>query len=342
MNERKTNLKSLSEEEIFDFVAINGLQPYRARQLIHWIYRKFAESIEDITEFSKVLREKLCKIAYISNLKIINVLKSKDLAEKFLFMLEDNNLIESILIPEDKRLTLCVSSQVGCSMRCSFCQTGKGGFIRNLKAYEIVDQIITVDRFIKQRNITNVVFMGMGEPLLNFTELVEAVRRIKEYIGISKRRITVSTCGIVPSILKMAEKLADVNLAVSINAASDDLRSELMPINKKYPLKLLLSACKEYSKKTGNKITFEYVLIKDKNDSEKDALSLYNLIRGIRCKVNLIPFNEQLNIEYKRPEMDKILEFQNILNKRGIRTLIRESRGLDIQAACGQLRLCHL
>lgn len=339
MIDAKVNLKSLNETELCDFAKKNGLEEYRVKQLIHWIYRKYAETIYDITEFSKELRIKLDKLAYISNVEVIKRIKSKDDTEKFLLKLEDNNLIECVLIPVDYRSTLCISSQVGCRMKCDFCQTGKSGFIRDLLAYEIVDQVIAINKLIKPKKVTNIVFMGMGEPLLNLKEVIEAVKRIKNYIGISKKKITISTCGIAPSITEMSRELPDVNLAVSLNATNDEIRNKLMPINRKYPIKVLLNACKEYSKRTHKTITFEYVLISGINDSINDALNLYNLIKDLKCKVNLIPFNEQPDILYRKPDLERIINFQNILNKKGLRTFLRVSRGQDIQAACGQLRM---
>jgi 23S rRNA (adenine2503-C2)-methyltransferase len=298
-------------------------------------------SIDGITEFSKELREVLDKNAYISDLTLVHMKKSSDGTEKFLFSLEDGNTIESVLIPDEGRLTLCISSQVGCAMGCRFCLTGQGGFIRNLKAYEIVDQIIFVNRFARPESISNVVLMGMGEPLANFDEVVDALWRIVDFIGISKRRITLSTAGIVPKLRLFAEKAPEVNLAISLNATTDEERSELMPINKTYPIPQLIAACRKYPLQPTRKITFEYVLIDGKNDSIEDALRLVHLLKGIRCKVNLIPLNIHPESSLKRPSDKKILAFQNILLKNKVRALIRGSKGQDILAACGQLRAGH-
>lgn len=334
----KINIKSLSKNELLGYVQEHGLPRYRAQQLIHWIYQKYAAAIEDITEFSKDLRKKLSEKAYISNLGLVRRLHSSDGSEKFLFSLEDGNRIESVLIPDENRLTLCISSQVGCAMGCRFCMTGGGGFIRNLEAHEIVDQIIAVNRIIQPRKVTNVVFMGMGEPFANFDAVVEALWRVLVFIGISKRKITVSTAGIVPEIILFSKKAPQVNLAVSLNAATDEVRSVLMPVNRRYPLKSLIGACKKFPLQPARKITFEYVMIGDRNDSPEDAGKLVKLIKGLRCKVNIIPFNPFPGTELLRPPDNRMLSFQNILRRGGVRALIRESRGLDIQAACGQLR----
>jgi 23S rRNA (adenine2503-C2)-methyltransferase len=332
------NLKALSKDEIHRFTEKQQLPGYRATQLLHWIYQKYAEDIDGITEFSKELREGLKTISYISNLSLKERLLSKDGTEKFLFSLEDDQTIESVLILDESRHTLCISSQAGCAMGCIFCLTGKGGFVRNLQGYEIVDQIISVNRLIQPDKVTNVVFMGIGEPLMNFDNVVEALWRIVEFIGISKRKITLSTSGIVPNILLLPQKAPAINLAVSLNAASDSVRNKLMPVNKKYSIQSVIDACRKYPLQHGRRITFEYVLIEGKNDSAEDANRLVKLLKGLRCKINLIPLNSYESSDLKSPAYDKILEFQEILLKNKLRTLIRESRGQDILAACGQLR----
>ena len=332
------NLKSLSKDDLHRFAENQGIPGYRAEQLVHWIYERYAGDIGEITEFSKELRHDLKETAYISNLSLKERLRSQDGTEKFLFALEDSHTIESVLISDEGRHTLCISSQVGCAMGCAFCLTGKGGFIRNLQAYEIVDQIIAVNRLIQPEKITNVVFMGMGEPLLNFDNVVEALWRIIGFIGISKRKITLSTSGIVPGILLLPQKAPVVNLAVSLNAASDAVRNRLMPVNKKYDIRSVIHACRKYPLQHGRRITFEYVLIEGENDSPEDANRLVKLLKGLRCKINLIPLNPHESSGLTSPSYDRILEFQNILLKKNLRALIRESKGQDILAACGQLR----
>jgi len=334
---QKINLKALSKDELKEFIKTQGLPDYRAKQILHWIYGKKAESVEDITELSKALREKLSDAAYIGNLKLLSRQTSSDGAEKFLSGLEDGEAIESVLIPDENRRTLCLSSQAGCVMGCGFCLTGRIGFKRNLKAHEIVDQIISVSR-ITGKQITNIVFMGMGEPLLNFDEVVEAIKRITDLLGFSKRRITLSTCGIAPKIIELYKKAPHVNLAISLNATDNKTRDIIMPINKKYPIEVLLSACKKIPLSLQDKITFEYVIIDGLNDSPDDAKRLVRLLKGIPSKVNLIPFNPFAESKFKRPSDYNVLAFQDILKKGGIIAFIRKSKGQDILAACGQLK----
>ncbi len=343
----KTNLKALSKEALESFVYESGLPPYRMKQLIHWLYKRYVPSIDNITEFSKDLRSKLSDKAYVSNLQILKRQISKDGTEKFLFELEDGETIESVLIPEAGRLTLCISSQVGCAMGCKFCLTGKIGFKRNLKAFEIIDQIISVIRVLSpesgvwgqgRRKITNIVLMGMGEPLANFDEVVEALWRMTEFMGFSKRRITLSTAGIVPKILELSDKAPHVNLAISLNATTDEVRTNLMPLNKRYPIKNLLDTCKRFPLEPGRTITFEYVMFDGVNDTIEDAKRLIKHLKGIRCKINLIPFNPYEGSEFRRPSDEKVLRFQKVLVSGRLTALIRKSKGLDILAACGQLK----
>lgn len=338
---KKVNLKSFSKDELFHFIEAAGLPRFRAGQLIHWIYQRYATDISCITELSKELRSGLERMAYISDLKLLRRLKSSDGTEKFLFSLEDAETIESVLIPDDARLTLCISSQVGCAMGCKFCMTGKLGLIRNLRAYEIADQVIAVNRLILPQKITNIVMMGMGEPLANLDEVAEALWRITEFIDISKRRITLSTAGLVPGMALLADRAPHVNLAVSLNASSDKVRDDIMPINRRYPLKALIEACKKFPLGPRRRITFEYVLIGGVNDSPEDAGRLVKLVRGLRCKINLIPLNPHPESGMKRPSDAVVLKFQKALVDSGLTAFIRESKGQDILAACGQLRAGH-
>jgi 23S rRNA (adenine2503-C2)-methyltransferase len=343
----KTNLKALSKKELESFVRASGLPAFRANQLLHWIYEKRTQSLDGITEFSKGLRESLSQTAYISNLAILKRAVSEDGTEKFLFGLGDGESIESVLIPDNDRLTLCISSQVGCAMKCRFCLTGKMSLKRDLKAHEIVDQIISAGRLIDPRKITNIVFMGMGEPLANFVEVVESLRRMTELMNISKRKITLSTSGIAPGILELggiggsvgeAQSPPRVNLAISLNATTDEVRNRLMPINRKYPLTALLAACRRFPLEPRRRITFEYVLLEGVNDTEDDAKRLVRMLKGIPSKVNLIPFNPYEGSEFRRPPDERIERFQNILLDGNITALIRKSKGRDILAACGQLK----
>ncbi len=372
----KINLKALSEKEIAEFVRKEGQNPYRVKQIINWIYKKRATSFEEMTNLSKQFRELLNKRAFISNLRVLKEQRSEDSTRKFLFELEDGETIESVLIPELNRLTLCISSQVGCAMGCKFCETGKLKFIRNLRAYEIVDQIISAQRLINTdtshilpgrsnnviprniRKITNIVFMGTGEPLHNFSEVIEALWRMVNLLGFSKRKITLSTAGIVPKIPELAKKGPRVNLAISLNASTDEGRNKIMPLNKVYPLKEIFNACKKFPLEPRRRITFEYVLLDGINASKEDALRLVHLLRGIKSKVNLIPFNsvsrelpksvrtlksDRLRPRFKKmilrkPSEDKTSNFQKVLLNAGITAIIRKSKGGDISAACGQLK----
>jgi len=353
----KINLKALSKQELESFIRDSGLPSFRTRQLLNWIYVKYAQDIQDITEFSKELRESLSERTCISNLKLLDRQTSKDGTEKFLFELEDRETIESVLISDNERLTLCISSQVGCAMGCRFCLTGKLGLKRNLRPHEIVDQIISVSRIIKPpviahhpiltkgrsgdslyKKITNVVLMGMGEPLANAENVVDALWRITGLMKMSPRRITLSTSGIAAKITGLPKKAPMVNLAISLNATTDEVRDYLMPINRIYPLKKLLGACRRFPLPARRKITFEYVLLKDINDTPEDAKRLISLLKGIPSKVNLIPFNAYDRAEFQRPDDESVLTFQDILTKGHILAFIRKSAGQDILAACGQLK----
>lgn len=343
MSEEKTNLKGLSQEELEEFLLQLGEEKYKFRQLFKWVYNKGLTDFKKMSDLSKSLRLKLEDIAYIQSLKKLSSLKSKDgSTEKFLFELEDKERIESVLIKDKNRITLCISTQVGCVLGCLFCATGQMGFKRNLTSGEIVDQIIFIKRHLKpDERITNLVLMGMGEPLLNYENTLQAIRIMKSELGLgfASRKVTLSTAGIVPGILKLADEGLKIKLAVSLNAANDDLRNYLMPINKKYPIKKLLEAAKYYAKKTDQRITFEYLLIKDTNDSKKDALDLSKIVRGLSCKINLIPYNRVPDFPFKKPDEGKIKEFRDLLCPRCPAVTLRRSKGEDIQAACGQLRV---
>lgn len=334
----KIDLKSLSKDDVESFIKDAGLPSFRSRQILHWIYERYAQSLEEITELSKKLREELAERAYISNLTLLNRLTSHDGTEKFLFGLEDGETIESVLIPDEERLTLCISSQVGCAMGCVFCLTGKSGLKRNLGPHEIIDQVISVNRMILPRRITNIVLMGMGEPLANFDNVVEALRRMTGVMVISPRRITLSTAGIVPRIAELGQLGLKVNLAISLNATTDSVRDVIMPINKTYPIKALLDTCRKLPLQQTRKITFEYVMLKDINDSTADAKRLVRLLHGIQSKINLIPFNPYSDCEYERPDDIAVLRFQEIMAKAEVTVIIRKSKGRDILAACGQLK----
>jgi len=341
------NLKKFNQSEIEKIIKKEKLPSYRGKQLMQWIYKKFATSIDEITEWPKSLRLNFSQKYYIGNIKLIERKISSDGTEKFLWELEDNEKIESVIIPDKERLTLCISSQVGCPLKCKFCLTGKIGFRRNLNTWEIVDQFIQVSKLIKtkdseERKITNIVFMGMGEPLLNFDNFVEALWRFKNLIEFSPRRITLSTVGIVPALKELPQKAPPIKLAISLNATDEKTRSLLMPINKKYPLHELLKTLREYPLKPRQRITFEYVMLKGINSSEEDAFRLSQILKGIPSKINLIPFNPWEGCEFRKPDEPEILKFQEILASKGYSVFIRKSKGTDILAACGQLKALYI
>ena len=318
-----------------------GLQRYRGKQIFHWVYGKGVDSIDLMTNLSKETRVLLAQKIYISRLDEVKRERSIDGTEKFLFTLEDDHRIESVLIPEEGRLTLCISAQVGCGMGCTFCLTGKGGLVRNLKSSEIINQVITVQKGLSEgKKVTNIVIMGMGEPLSNYNNVTKALEILNHPLGpaIGARRITLSTAGLVPGIKKLGVSGLNINIAVSLNASTDEQRSLIMPVNKKYPLNKLLEACRKYPLRRGKMLSFEYVLIEGVNNSPEDARRIAKLLKGIRCKINLIPFNEFPGTIYKKPSENSVLKFQEILAEHNYTVLIRKSRGADIMAACGHLR----
>jgi len=335
------NVKDLTFEELKDFVKELGLEPYRAKQIARWVYKKRVPSFFDMTDLSKETRELLSKKAKIDVLKTVKVEESSDGTRKYLFELEDGNRIESVFIPERSWNTLCVSTQVGCPVGCKFCLTAKDGFTRNLTAAEIVDQYIQVQRDVgEERRISNVVFMGMGEPLLNFDNVKKAVEIMthRDMLDLSTRKITVSTVGIVPGIERMAREMNKVKLAVSLHATNDAVRSRIVPLNEKWNLKEIFRALRKYPADNVRRIMIEYVMLNGVNDSERDAYELVKLIKGLKVKVNLIPFNPYPGAPFKPTPREKIEKFQKILWDNNVAAFIRDSRGQDISAACGMLR----
>jgi 23S rRNA (adenine2503-C2)-methyltransferase len=332
----KINLKGLWIEDLEKLLGDLGEKRYKANQLALWMYDKRATDFNQMTDLSKTLREKLNSIAHIDSIELLKTQTSKlDFSEKFLFELTDGEKIETVLMWEEDRVTICVSTQVGCPLGCTFCATGKMGFKRNLTTGEIVDQIMAL----KDRKITHVVLMGMGEPLLNYDNTIKALKIMNSELGLSlsANKITLSTAGIPNMIKKLADQTSKIKLAISLNAPSDEKRNQLMPINKKYPLKALLEAVKYYTSKKKGRITFEYVLIKDFNDSNKDALELSKLVQGIPCKINLIPYNSVPDLPFEKPSEERIIAFRDYLYPRCPAVTLRISKGEDIQAACGQL-----
>jgi len=338
---RLLDLKDLTHGELEQFVLDLGQERYRAKQLVKWLYQKGTTNFNEMTDLCKPFREMLQRVAFISFLTPKKIETSLDGSRKFLFSLIDNQSVETVLIPDESRLTLCISTQVGCPLGCRFCLTGRMGFVRNVTPSEMLNQILAAQRdAASQGRITNIVLMGMGEPLANYDNTLKAIEIMQHELGLSlsARRITLSTAGLVPQMEKLITARLRFQLAVSLNAADDDTRSFLMPINKSHPLKDILGICRRFPLRPRERVTFEYVLIEGINDSPRDALRLVRLIKGIPCKVNLIPLNGSPELEFQRPSDEKIHEFQKILLDRHITCIIRKSRGGDISAACGQLR----
>jgi 23S rRNA (adenine2503-C2)-methyltransferase len=317
-----------------------GEPAYRAAQVFDWIYKKHKFSWEEMTSLPKSLREKLSAQIPFPILIQKDVRDSKDGTRKFLFQLFDGQLIETVFIPTKKRATLCISSQAGCKFGCSFCASGIGGWKRNLTTGEILGQVIWAMRVCQEADVTHIVFMGVGEPFDNYENVMRAIRLLNapEAFQIAARRITISTCGVVPGIKRMATEDLQIELSVSLHAADDDTRSEIMPVNRKYRLNELMNTCRAYAKDTNRQVTFEYILIKDLTCTQKAADELGRLLRGWLCKINLIAYNPVTEFAYQTPCEDEIKRFKESLEKRGIIVTFRMPRGEDIAAACGQLR----
>jgi 23S rRNA (adenine2503-C2)-methyltransferase len=341
MQENRTDLKGMPLAELEAFLSRWGKERYRARQISRWIYRGFVEDFSAMTDLSKDFREELSRECRISSLTADKTEASADGSEKTLFRLEDGDTVESVLIPEEDRRTLCISSQAGCALKCGFCATGATGFRRNLTSAEIVHQVCFAAKRLSEREerLTNVVFMGMGEPLENLTEVSRAIGILLSQFGfgLSGKRVTVSTAGVVPAMLALAARFP-VSFAVSINAPRDDLRSMLMPLNRKYPLKELIAAVKKIPLRSGRRVTAEYVVLAGVNDSERDAGDLARLLKGARVKVNLISYNAHEYGAFASPPPETVDRFRDVLLAAGIQAITRERRGEDIRAACGQLR----
>ena len=328
----------MSKSELEDFCISLNESKFRANQLRKWIFEKFALSFDEMTDLSKNFREKLKKNAEIIQTKIKQKQISIDSTVKYLLEFEDGNLVETVLMRFDNRenLTACVSSQIGCKMGCAFCATAKRGFVRNLSAYEIAQQVLVIQQDLKVK-VTNVVFMGQGEPLLNLENILKAISIFNEDFKIGKRRITVSTCGVVPGIENLAKLDFQCTLAVSLHAVSNDLRNKLMPINKKYPIEVLIDSLQNFVQKTSKRVTIEYVLLGGVNDSVEDAKNLFLLIKNLKCNINLIPYNPCENDQFSRPKSIDIQKFKYILEQSSKKVTLRLERGKDIDAACGQL-----
>ncbi len=347
MHALKTDLKNFDQQGLIEFVEKLKQPSFRGKQLMSWLYKPGITDFGQMTDLAKIFRQVLGEYAYISSFSQPLLERSSDGCIKFGFHLQDGHLIESVLIPEIDRNTLCISSQVGCAMDCSFCLTGTMGFVRNLSPSEIVNQVCGVRDFLLKepsenlcgpQEITNIVFMGMGEPLNNLDNLLTAVSILTEQKGLdfTGRRITVSTCGIVSKMQKLGNN-SNVNLAVSLHAIDDETRNMLMPVNKRYPIADLLEACRTYPMPKRRRIMIEYTLLQGINDSDAEAYELARQLKPIPCKINLLAFNECEGIPYKSPTRERLLSFQEILRKHHYSVFIRTSRGSDISAACGQL-----
>lgn len=336
--EEKIILSGLTQSEFEKITQDLKASKFRARQIHNWIYLKSVSSIDEMTNLAKDFRQELSKIAQVSNVKIKTKQTSQDGTIKYLIEYPDGNCVETVLMRFDNRanLTACVSSQVGCAVNCAFCATGKRGFIRNLTPQEIIEQVLTIQRDTGLK-VTNVVFMGQGEPLLNLDNVLKALDIFNEDFQIGARRITVSTSGIIPQINKLAGLEMQSTLALSLHAPTSDIRKKIMPIEKKYPLEELKKALKNYVDKTGRRITIEYVLIKDLNDSLEVAKETAKFLKDIKCNINLIPYNPTEENGFKRPSNNTIMKFKYILEHSGKKVTIRLERGADIDAACGQL-----
>jgi len=344
----KIDIKSLQFEELQEMLRGLGEPSYRVGQIADWLYKKRVESFENMTDLPHALRAQLAKLFTFDRLEIVRVLGSRDTTRKFLFRLADGNLIESVLIPaspalygeKSDRRTICISTQVGCAYGCKFCASGLDGFSRNLQANEIVHQILAVENQSGEK-VDNIVFMGMGEPLANFHNVMRAIRIINTPwgLGIGARHITVSTSGLAPQIRKLTDEPVQIRLAVSLHGATDEVRNQIMPINRRYNIETLLSACDYYVTHKKQRLTFEYILIADTNDSDEQAAALVKHARRLNAKVNLIPYNTVEDLPWSRPSRTRQEKFLSILRAQGIAATLRREKGHDIEAACGQLRL---
>jgi 23S rRNA (adenine2503-C2)-methyltransferase len=342
------DIRSLPLSDLQSIVTAAGQPPYRATQLAEWLYHKRVITWDDMTDLPRALREKLAGDFTLHQLETVRVLGSADTTRKFLFRLNDGSLIESVLIPaspalygdRSDRRTICISTQVGCAYGCKFCASGLDGFSRNLQPNEIVDQVVAVERASGEK-IDNIVFMGMGEPLANFDNLMSAIRIINAPwgLGLGARHITVSTSGLAPQVRRLADEPMQIRLAISLHGASDDVRSQIMPVNRRYNLETLLAACDYYVSRKKQRLTFEYILIEGINDADDQAHLLARHARRLSAKINLIPYNTVEGLEWSRPSRNRQEKFLSILKQHGVAATLRREKGHDIAAACGQLRL---
>ncbi|CAK7000924.1 MAG: putative dual-specificity RNA methyltransferase RlmN [Peptostreptococcus russellii] len=339
MYKGKIVLKNLTEEEMKEFILSIGEKKFRAKQIFSWIYKNVRD-FDEMKNIPKSLRDKLREKSIIGNIDIDLRLDSKiDKTKKYLFLLNDGNIIETVAMEYEDRITVCVSNQVGCRMGCRFCASTIDGLERNLEAWEILDQIMKVQEDLGKR-VSNIVMMGSGEPLDNFENTKRFLKLVNEESGlnIGYRHITLSTCGLVDKMMDLADLELPINIAISLHSPFDDERQKIMPVANKYSIEEIIDACNYYISKTNRRVTFEYSLIKDTNDSEKEAKRLVELLRGMLCHVNLIPINPIEERDFEKPDMEYINRFKNYLDKKNIPVTIRNSMGSDISGACGQLR----
>lgn len=337
------NINEMLEVELKEYIESLEEKGFHAVQIFKWLHKVKVESFDEMTDISKSLREKLKEKTYINKLEVIEVQNSKDGTNKFLVGLKDNNAIEAVFMRYNHGNTLCVSTQVGCKMGCKFCASKEEGFVRNLEASEIEGQIIVIEKYMNEK-VSNVVYMGIGEPLDNYDNVIRSIRLVNSAngLGIGARHISLSTCGLVDKIYKLADEKIQATLSISLHAVTDEKRREIMPIAKKYSIAELITACKYYISKTGRRISFEYALISSVNDSKEDAIALSKLLRGMIAHVNLIPVNEIKEGNYKKSIEKNVEDFMNYMNSSGIVTTVRRELGKDIDAACGQLRQKYL
>ena len=332
------NIYNLTKQDLEDYFLKIGSKKFHADQLFSWLYEKRIKSLDEVTNIKKDVLEDLSKEYTLKRLEIVDIQEDEDVC-KYLFELEDKEHIEAVLMRHNYGNSVCISSQVGCNMGCKFCESGRRKKVRNLETYEMVLQIIMIEELLKER-ISHVVVMGIGEPFDNYDNLIKFLTIINDPKGmaIGARHITVSTCGLVPKILEFAEFPLQINLAISLHAPNNELRDKIMPINKAYPLEELIPAIKTYVAKTNRRVTFEYILLKDVNDTEECAKQLVSIAKQVHSYINLIPYNETHNIDFKRTNAVQIMKFYDILKKNNINVTIRKEFGGKISAACGQLR----
>jgi 23S rRNA (adenine2503-C2)-methyltransferase len=332
------NIYNKTYEELEEYFLSLGEKKFKANQLYTWLYSKKIVSFDEITDIKKTIIEKLKEDFYIGNIVLVSVERDK-LVNKYLFELEDKEHVESVLMRHDYGTSVCVSSQVGCNMGCKFCESGRRKKVRNLTSGEMTEQILKIEKDIGEK-VTHVVIMGIGEPFDNYDNVTNFIKIINhpKSLAIGSRHITLSTCGIAPKIREFAHFPYQVNLALSLHAPNDEIRNKIMPINKAYNLKEVMNALKYYYDETNRRITFEYIMLDGINDSDEEALELCKLLKGFNCYINLIPYNETNNIDFKRTKKDRILKFYDIIKKNNMNVTIRKEFGSNISAACGQLR----